>query len=81
MFIYLYRILNGGADSGFRHVKPEEYKPRLLHFHGDRYGVTVNEIARCKSLLDNTDVYILDLGLYLYQWNGSGSNKEEKMKV
>jgi len=35
---------------------------------------------RNKKLLDNTDVYILDLGLQLYQWNGSGSNKEEKMK-
>lgn len=74
-------ILKGGADSGFRQVKPQEYTPRLLHFHGDRNGVVVKEIQRCKSLLDNTDVYILDLGLKLYQWNGSGSNKEEKMKA
>lgn len=75
------RILKGGAESGFRHVKPQEYTPRLLHFHGDRKGIVVKEIPRCKSLLDNTDVYILDLGLKLYQWNGSGSNKDEKMKV
>lgn len=74
-------ILQGGADSGFRHVKPEEYRPRLLHFHGDRHGVTVKEVARCRSLLDNTDVFILDMGLKLYQWNGSGSNKDEKMKA
>lgn len=74
-------ILKGGAESGFRKVKPEEYKPRLLHFHGDKYGVKVTQIARNRSLLDNTDVYILDLGLKLYQWNGSGSNKEEKMKA
>lgn len=73
--------MKGGADSGFRQVKPEEYTPRLLHFHGDRKGVKVNEIARNRSLLDNTDVYILDLGLKLIQWNGSGANKEEKMKV
>jgi len=73
--------MKGGADSGFRHVKPEEYKPRLLHFHGDRKGVTVQEIPRNKGLLDKTDVYILDLGLKLMQWNGSGANKEEKMKA
>lgn len=22
------------AESGFRHVSPTEYTPRLLHFHG-----------------------------------------------
>ncbi|XP_060587201.1 gelsolin-like protein 2 isoform X1 [Ruditapes philippinarum] len=73
-------ILKGGADSGFRHVQPDEYTPRLLHFHGDRKGVVVKEVPRCKTLLDNTDVYILDLGLKLIQWNGSGSNKEERIK-
>jgi len=25
------KLLSGGVDSGFKHVKPEEYKPRLLH--------------------------------------------------
>ncbi|KAL4226170.1 hypothetical protein ACF0H5_014157 [Mactra antiquata] len=73
-------ILKGGADSGFRHVKPEEYRARLLHFHGGRTGVTVKEIPKCQANLDITDVFILDLGLKLYQWNGTDSNKEEKMK-
>lgn len=31
-----------------------------------------------KTKLDNTDVYILDLGSKLIQWNGSGSNKDER---
>lgn len=74
-------ILEGGADSGFRTVKPEEYKPRLLHFHGDRYGVKVMEVPRCKSRVDSGDVYILDLGLRLIQWNGKGSNKDERFKA
>lgn len=73
--------MSGGAESGFRHVKPEEYRPRLLHFHGDKKGVKVTEIRRNRGLLDNTDVYILDLGLKLYQWNGSGCNMQEKMKA
>ncbi|GFR74010.1 gelsolin [Elysia marginata] len=74
-------LMRGGAESGFRQVKPTEYKPRLFHFHGDRYGVKVKEIKRSAELLDNTDVYILDLGLHLIQWNGSGSNKDERFKA
>ncbi|XP_041350061.1 gelsolin-like protein 2 isoform X2 [Gigantopelta aegis] len=74
-------ILEGGADSGFRHVKPEEYKPRLFHFHGDRKHVDVKEVPRAKSRLDKTDVFILDLGLRIIQWNGSGSNKDERFRA
>ncbi|KAK6176075.1 hypothetical protein SNE40_014431 [Patella caerulea] len=74
-------ILNGGADSGFRKVKPEEYTPRLFHFHGDRKGVKVNEIPRSRSRLDSNDVYIMDAGLNIYQWNGKGSNKDERFKA
>lgn len=74
-------LMRGGAESGFRHVTPTNYKPRLLHFHGDRHGVKVKEIKRSADLLDHTDVYILDLGLKLIQWNGSGSNKDERFKA
>ncbi|PVD24424.1 hypothetical protein C0Q70_14907 [Pomacea canaliculata] len=74
-------ILEGGADSGFRKVKPEEYRPRLLHFHGDKHGVRVREVPRCRSRIDSTDVYILDLGLRLIQWNGRGSNKDERFQA
>lgn len=73
--------LHGGADSGFRAVKPEEYTPRLFHFHGDKFGVTVKEVVRDKSRLDDTDAYILDLGLTIYQWNGQGCNKDERFKA
>lgn len=41
----LCRYLQGGADSGFRTVKSDEYLPRLLHFHGDKRGVTVVEVS------------------------------------
>ncbi|KAH9494944.1 hypothetical protein Btru_020853 [Bulinus truncatus] len=74
-------ILKGGAASGFKNVKPTEYKPRLLHFHGDRNQVFVKEVSRHPKVLDKTDVYILDLGLKLLQWNGSGSNKDERFKA
>ncbi|KAL3851789.1 hypothetical protein ACJMK2_015498 [Sinanodonta woodiana] len=74
-------ILKGGADSGFQHVKPEEYAPRLFHFSGDRKQVAVKEVARSKSSLNPGDVFILDLGLRIFQWNGRGSNKDERFKA
>ncbi|XP_064604250.1 gelsolin-like protein 2 [Liolophura sinensis] len=74
-------LLEGGAESGFNKVKPEEYKPRLLHFKGDRRNVTVKEVPRVKKSLNSGDVFILDLGRMIYQWNGSGSNKDERMKA
>ena len=31
--------------------------------------------------MKSDDVYILDNGLKLYQWNGSGCNKDERFKA
>ncbi|XP_061179120.1 gelsolin-like protein 2 [Saccostrea echinata] len=73
--------LHGGAESGFRQVKPEQYTPRLFHFHGDKFGVMVKEIPRMEKYIDDTDVYILDLGLQIYQYNGEGANKDERVRA
>jgi len=74
-------LMEGGAETGFNHVTPEEYTPRLLHFSGKRKAITVNEVPCCESRLKSDDVFILDLGLNLYQWNGSGCNKDERWKA
>ncbi|KAH9518580.1 hypothetical protein Btru_005701 [Bulinus truncatus] len=74
-------ILKGGAQSGFRHVTEETYKPRLLHFCGQRKNITVKEVPLCKDRLNSDDVFILDLGKHIYQWNGRGSNKDERYKA
>lgn len=34
-------IMEGGADTGFRHVPPECYEPRLLQLVGGREDVVV----------------------------------------
>ena len=34
-----------------------------------------------KHYLDSSDVFILDMGLKLYQWNGKTGNKDEKYKA
>ena len=34
-----------------------------------------------RKSLDSSDVFILDLGLEVYQWNGKTCNKDEKFKA
>lgn len=74
-------ILDGGAETGFNHVKPTEYKPRLLHFSGQKQNVYVEEVPLCKERLNSNDVFLLDLGLKVYQWNGKSSSKDERFKA
>jgi len=72
------QLLEGGAESGFRHVTPETYKARLFHFKGTGKNVVVNQVPAARSRLNSSDVFILDLGLKIYQWNGSGCSPFEK---
>jgi gelsolin len=73
-------IMEGGAESGFRHVTHTEYRPRLMHVCGEKKHIVVSEIPLCRSRVSTDDVYILDLGLTLYQWNGAKCNKDERFK-
>jgi len=72
-------IMSGGIDSGFRHVKPEEYRPRLLHLKGKK-KVRVTEVPLSRESLNSGDVFVLDGGLKLWQWNGKKSGPMEKSK-
>lgn len=40
-----WRLMAGGADSGFNKVKPEEYTPRLFHFSGSGKNVVVTQVS------------------------------------
>ncbi|XP_052260852.1 gelsolin-like protein 1 isoform X1 [Dreissena polymorpha] len=73
--------MKGGADSGFRRVEPEQYKPRLLHFKKEGPRVTMTEVARKQSKLQDGDVFVLDLGLTIYQWNGAAAQGIEKFEA
>jgi len=73
------KILEGGVDSGFRHVEPEKYNSRLLHLKGKK-KVRVTEVEKTFKSLNSGDVFVLDGGLKIYQWNGSKSGPQEKMK-
>merc|ERR1711991_698412 len=74
------RILDGGIESGFHHVEPEKYRPRLLHIKGKKY-VRVVEVDISHKSLNSDDVFVLDKGLDLYQWQGKDCGMMERAKA
>jgi len=74
-------ILAGGVDSGFNHIKPTEYKPRLMHFKGNKENCRVTEVALGWKSLNDGDVFLLDNGLELIIWNGKTAGIHEKRKA
>lgn len=73
------RLLTGGAASGFNHVEPEGYKARLLWVKGKK-KIRVVECDILLSSLNSGDVFILDAGLNLYQFQAKGCGMKEKSK-
>lgn len=73
------RILDGGVDSGFRAVEPTKYQARLLHLKGKK-KVRVTQVDMSAKSLNSGDVFILDAGLDIYQWNGRKAGPQEKAK-
>jgi len=73
------RLLDGGVDSGFKHVEPEKYTARLLHLKGKK-KVRVTQVDMTPASLNSGDVLVIDGGLSIYQWNGKGAGAMEKMK-
>jgi hypothetical protein len=74
------QYLEGGIESGFNHVEPDKYEPRLFQVKGKR-DVRVVQVERKASSLNHGDAFILDMGLKLFQWNGAEANKYEKFKA
>jgi len=72
--------MEGGIASGFRHVKPDEYKPRLFQVRRTRKTVRATEVAVTAKSLNNGDVFILDAGLQVFMFMGEHANAFEKMK-
>jgi len=76
-----FTILKGGIDSAFNHIKPTEYKPRLMHFKGNKENCRVTEVDLKVGSLNNGDVFLLDNGLELIIWNGASAGIHEKRKA
>ncbi|XP_064634759.1 severin-like isoform X2 [Lineus longissimus] len=75
-------ILDGGADSGFRHVTPDVYKPRLIQIKKeDGKRVRADEVPFSKKSINSDDVFVLDFGEKIYQFNGKTCSIKEKTKA
>lgn len=71
--------LEGGVESGFKHVEPKTYEKRLFIVKGKRYPRVWTMPLEANSLNEG-DVFILDLGMKLFFWPGQNCNVNEKIK-
>jgi len=72
--------MEGGIASGFRHVKPEEYKPRLFQVKRTKKTVRATEVPVSAKSMNKGDTFVLDAGTKVYVYVGESSNAFEKMK-
>lgn len=73
--------LDGGMDSGFRVVRPEEYEPRLFQVRKFGSNVNVFEVLASVRSLNQGDAFVLDSGLVVYVFEGSSASAFEKSKA
>ncbi|KAK9529182.1 hypothetical protein VZT92_013295 [Zoarces viviparus] len=70
----------GGVASGMRHTETNSYDvQRLLRVKGKK-RVMANEVEMSWKSFNLGDVFLLDIGKTIVQWNGPKCNKQEKMK-
>uniref|UniRef100_M3ZMB7 Advillin n=1 Tax=Xiphophorus maculatus TaxID=8083 RepID=M3ZMB7_XIPMA len=70
----------GGIASGMRHTETNAYDiQRLLHVKGKK-RIIAKEVEMSWKSFNLGDVFLLDLGKNIVQWNGPKSNTQEKLK-
>ncbi|KAM9333828.1 advillin [Pholidichthys leucotaenia] len=71
----------GGVASGFDHVDTNSYDVlRLLHVKGKKQ-VSATEVDVSWNSFNNGDIFLLDVGKAIVQWNGPKSNRGERLKA
>ena len=73
-----FEVRKGAIESGFVKVEKENIC-RLLHLKGKR-TIQVKQVQCTASSLNSGDVFVLDKGDDIYQWNGADCSKKEKSK-
>lgn len=72
------QYLQGGIESGFRKVKPEEYTPRLMEVRRTQKSVKATQVPLSVASMNLGDCYILDAGKQVYKYIGPKSSAFEK---
>ncbi|XP_056611665.1 villin-1 [Triplophysa dalaica] len=71
----------GGVASGMKQVETNTYNiRRLLHVKGKKH-VVAGEVEMTWKSFNKGDVFLLDLGSLIIQWNGPKSNRTERLKA
>jgi len=73
------KLMAGGVGTGFHHVKPEEYVPKLFHIYG-KIRIHCEEVKLTCDSLNDSDAFVLDGGLIIYVWLGLKSTKTEMFR-
>uniref|UniRef100_A0A8C7J6F9 Advillin n=1 Tax=Oncorhynchus kisutch TaxID=8019 RepID=A0A8C7J6F9_ONCKI len=70
----------GGVASGMKHIETNSYDiQRLLHVKGKK-RVSAMEVEMSWKSFNLGDVFLLDSGKTIIQWNGPESNRQERLK-
>lgn len=70
----------GGVASGMKHVETNIYDvKRLLHVKGKR-NISAREVEMNWKNFNVGDVFLVDIGKAIIQWNGPESNTAERLK-
>uniref|UniRef100_A0A4W5LVI3 Advillin n=1 Tax=Hucho hucho TaxID=62062 RepID=A0A4W5LVI3_9TELE len=70
----------GGVASGMRHTETNSYDiQRLLHVKGKK-RISAMEVEVSWESFNLGDVFLLDSGKTIIQWNGPESNRQERLK-
>ncbi|KAG7330957.1 hypothetical protein KOW79_004926 [Hemibagrus wyckioides] len=70
----------GGVASGMKQVETNTYNVRrLLHVKGKK-NVVAGEVDMSWNSFNKGDVFLLDMGNIIIQWNGPKSNRMERLR-
>lgn len=71
----------GGRASALKHVDPNMYNvQRLLHVRGRKH-VSATEVTLSWNSFNTGDIFLLDLGKVMIQWNGPKTSISEKSRA
>lgn len=83
LFSYI-QYLSGGEGSGLDHYEPVdaiETKPELYRVKGVESAIEMKKVKCRRDQLNSSDVFILDKGTSIWQWNGHSANTFKKQKA
>merc|ERR1712226_1089447 len=76
------KVLDGGVDTGFRHIEATKEKPHLYKIKGTEKGMSMTQISVSKSSLNQGDSFILFASkCCVFVLHGETSNPDEKAKA